>query len=168
MPSHSNLYARRGTEFHSWLERHLGTPQLLSDDEIEWEIELQDHELKELKAAWLASAWADRRPIEIELPFEIVLGGTLLRGRIDAVYETERGVEVVDWKTGRSKSGDELATAAMQLAAYRLAVAKMMKRPLTEISAAFHYVKENETIRPSDLFDESAIIELLPRSDDDR
>ena len=166
MPSHSNQYARRGTEFHSWLEHHLGTPQLLSDDEIEWEVQLEDLELKELKEAWLASTWADQRPQEIELPFEIVINGTLLRGRIDAVYETESGLEVVDWKTGRSKSGDELATAATQLAAYRLALAKIMKRPLNEISAAFHYVKENETIRPSDLLDENAIIGLLPRSDD--
>lgn len=168
MPSHSHRYARRGTEFHSWVERHLGRPQLLGDDEIEWELHLADDELEKLKSAWLASEWAKRRPLEIELPFEIVLNGTLLRGRIDALYEREGGLEVVDWKTGSAKSGEELSKAATQLAAYRLAISKMMDRPLAEISAAFHYVKENATVRPSDLLDESEIIGLLPRWGDDR
>ena len=168
MPSHSNRYARRGTEFHSWVERHLGRPQLLGDDEIDWEFQLADEELENLKTAWLASEWAKRRPLEIELPFEIVLNGTLLRGRVDALYEREGGLEVVDWKTGGVKSGEELSKAATQLAAYRLAVSKMMNRSLAEISAAFHYVKENVTVRPSDLLDESEIIGLLPRWGDDR
>ena len=167
MPSHTNLYARRGTEFHGWVERHLGKPQLLGEDELEWESALSDIELKELKNAWQTSDWAMRRPIEIELPFEIIIEGTLLRGRIDAVYETSSGIEVVDWKTGKVKDGEDLESASIQLAAYRIAVSKIMDRPLETISAAFHYVKENVTIRPADLLDEAGIIRLLPRWGDD-
>ncbi len=167
MPSHTNLYARRGTEFHGWVERHLGKPQLLGDDELEWDDSLTDIELKELKDAWLASDWAGRVPLEIELPFEIVIEGTLLRGRIDAVYEGPSGIEVVDWKTGKVKDGEELESASIQLAAYRIAVSKVMNRPLDAISAAFHYVKENTTIRPVDMLDEAGIIQLLPRWVDD-
>jgi DNA helicase-2/ATP-dependent DNA helicase PcrA len=149
------------------VERHLGKPQLLAEDELEWESLLSDNELKELKDAWLASDWSQKRPVEIELPFEIIIEGTLLRGRVDAVYESANGIEVVDWKTGIVKSGDDLESASIQLAAYRIAVSKVMNRPLETISAAFHYVKENVTIRPADLLDEAGIIRLLPKWVDD-
>lgn len=101
----------------------------------------------------------------------MVIDGTLLRGRIDAIYQdvsdSER-IEVVDWKTGKAKSGADLEEAAIQLAAYRLAVAKVFGKPLSAISAAFHYVKDDATVRPADLLDEAGIIRLLPRWDDDR
>jgi DNA helicase-2/ATP-dependent DNA helicase PcrA len=171
MPSHANLYARRGTEFHGWVERHLNRPQLWGEDDWEWEERLSDGELKALKEAWLASKWAQRKPLEVEFPFEVVIDGTLLRGRIDAIYQdvsdSER-IEVVDWKTGKAKSGAELEEAAIQLAAYRLAVAKVFGKPLIAISAAFHYVTDDATVRPADLLDEAGIIRLLPRWDDDR
>jgi DNA helicase-2/ATP-dependent DNA helicase PcrA len=171
MPSHTNLFARRGTEFHAWVERYLNKPQLWSEDEWEWEEVLTDDELKGLKDAWLASNWSGREPIEVEFPFEVVIDGTLLRGRIDAIYPDHQGsnrIEVVDWKTGRVKGGDDLAEAATQLAAYRLAAAKLFDRPIESITAAFHYVKENETVRPADLLDEESIIRLLPKWGDDR
>ena len=170
MPSHANRYARRGTEFHGWVERHLNKPQLWGEDEWEWEESLSDGELKALKEAWLASKWAVRKPLDVEFPFEVVIDGTLLRGRIDAIYqdlENRDHIEVVDWKTGKAKSGEDLAEAAIQLAAYRLAVAKVFEKPLNAISAAFHYVKDDETVRPADLLDEEGIIRLLPRWDDD-
>ncbi|MGA1705694.1 MAG: ATP-dependent helicase [Candidatus Nanopelagicaceae bacterium] len=171
MPSHTNLFARRGTEFHAWVERYLNRPQIWAEDEWEWDEALSDTQLKELKDAWLSSEWASRTPLEVEFPFEVVIDGTLLRGRIDAIYQDPRDIErieVVDWKTGRVKSGDDLSSAATQLAAYRLAVAKLFSKPLESISAAFHYVEANETIRPADLLDEKRIIQLLPRWGDDR
>ena len=33
-----------------------------------------------------ASAWAARTPVDVEVPFEMVIGGTIVRGRIDAVF----------------------------------------------------------------------------------
>lgn len=170
MPSHTNLYARRGTEFHSWVERHLNRPQLWGEDELDWEYSLTDDALQSLKNAWLASEWAQREPLEIELPFEVVIDGTLLRGRIDALYRDPNDparIEVVDWKTGRVKEGEDLTAVALQLAAYRIAIARIFNRPLESISAAFHYVAENETVRPADLLDEAGIIRLLPRWDGD-
>ena len=170
MPSHTNLYARRGTEFHAWVERYLNKPQLWAEDEWEFDETLTDAELKAFKEAWLLSEWSKREPIEVEFPFEVVIDGTLLRGRIDAIYadrDDPTRIEVVDWKTGKAKRGDDLSAAATQLAAYRLAVARLFARPIESISAAFHYVKENETIRPADLLDEAGINRLLPRWDDD-
>ena len=69
--------------------------------------------------------------------------------------------EVVDWKTGKSKQGKDLENAAIQLAAYRLAYARMNNLPLERVSAAFYYIGDNTTIRPIDLLDEQALTNLV-------
>jgi DNA helicase-2/ATP-dependent DNA helicase PcrA len=51
--------------------------------------------------------------------------------------------------------------AALQLAMYRLAFAKLNNLELANISAAFHYVAQNETIRPADLMNETELIEII-------
>jgi len=167
MPSYSNQYARRGSAFHSWVERYLKRPQLLSDDEIELEGAITDEELKEFKSAWLQSEWAKRPVFDVEVPFEIVLSNTLIRGRIDAVYQSETGYEIVDWKTGSPKEGSDLELATLQLAAYRLAFSKLRNVPLTSVSALFHYLPSNQSIRGVNFLTEQEIIELLPKLEDD-
>jgi len=132
MPNHIDKFARRGTAFHLWIEAQYKDP-----------------------------AKRDPAPGGIEVPFETVLGGILLRGRIDAVYEKDGHYEVVDWKTGKTKSGDDLAAAAIQLAMYRLAYSKLFGIKLENISAAFHYVGSNETVRPADLLDENQLISIV-------
>jgi len=57
----------------------------------------------------------------LEAPFELRVGGGILAGRIDAVYEPEPGTwEVVDFKSGR-RSDDP--SRRVQLEAYAVAVA---------------------------------------------
>ena len=48
-------------------------------------------------------------PTEVELPFDMVVDGLLLRGRCDAVFtDAPDGlVDVVDWKTGPPRTGAE-------------------------------------------------------------
>ncbi len=46
--------------------------------------------IAELKTAFLASPWAGRRPRAVERPFVLSAGGTTVRGRVDAVYDTRR------------------------------------------------------------------------------
>jgi DNA helicase-2/ATP-dependent DNA helicase PcrA len=57
----------------------------------------------------------------IELPFALRRGQTIIRGRIDAVYETDDGgLEIVDFKTGGRFSAtddDQLDLYAHALAA---------------------------------------------------
>jgi DNA helicase-2/ATP-dependent DNA helicase PcrA len=77
---------------------------------------------------------------------------------IDAVYATPAGFEVVDWKTGSRQLGQ---SAAVQLAMYRLAWAKLSGVDISTVSAAFHYVPTSVTDRPSDLLDERALIALI-------
>ena len=56
---------------------------------------------------------------------------------------------MVDWKTGRRPNGKKAeAAASVQLAAYRLAWSHLAAVPLGHVSAAFHYVRLNETVRP--------------------
>ncbi|MFM8869648.1 MAG: ATP-dependent helicase [Candidatus Nanopelagicus sp.] len=168
MPNHIDKYARRGTEFHLWLENHFKQPSLISmDDLFNQGLMTQSDEdapLDQLQKAWLASKWADRQPVAVEVGFETMIDTTLIRGRIDAVYQiSDQQYEVVDWKTGKVKSGEDLASAAIQLAMYRLAYAKLKNIPIENISAAFHYVIDNQTVRPADILGERELIELVSK-----
>ena len=126
--------------------------------------QFEDAPIQELQKAWLASDWANKEPIGVEVGFESVIADTVIRGRIDAVYETSPGkFEVVDWKTGKVKSGEDLSIAAVQLAMYRLAFAKLNKIDLANVSAAFHYVAQNETVRPADIMSEAELIEIITK-----
>ncbi len=167
--------ARRGTAFHAWLEERFGAARLLDLDELPGSGDASaapDAALGALQEAFLASAWADRQPVEVEVPFETPLGPLTLRGRIDAVFATaDGGFEVVDWKTGPPPSGAELAAAAVQLAAYRLGWSRLTGVPVERVSAGFHHVAAGVTVRPVDLLDEAGLIALVsgqaPHVDDD-
>ena len=164
LPNHVDKYARRGTEFHLWVEKQFTDPQIFDEDIFDVRPpDPDDLPLKELQEKWQASIWASKSPVPggVEVPFETVIGGALIRGRIDAVYKEGDRYEVVDWKTGKAKSGDDLEIAAIQLAMYRLAYSKLYAISLDKISAAFHYVGSNETVRPADLFTEDQLISIV-------
>jgi DNA helicase-2/ATP-dependent DNA helicase PcrA len=168
MPNHIDKYARRGTEFHLWLENYFKHPALISMDELFNQNSTtnsdQDAPLDKLQEAWLASDWAKKAPIDVEVGFETMIDATLIRGRIDAVYKVDADhYEVVDWKTGKVKSGDDLQSASIQLAMYRLAYAKLKNLPIENISAAFHYVIDNQTVKPADILDEQGLINLVSK-----
>jgi DNA helicase-2/ATP-dependent DNA helicase PcrA len=165
MPGHIDQYARRGTEFHLWVEKQFTDPLLFDDSIFDLAPAPEEVPLKELQDKWRASEWGDKRPIDVEVPFETVMAGHLLRGRIDAIYQEGDTYTIVDWKTGRAKSGDDLATAAIQLAMYRLAYSKLHSIPLEKISAAFHYVGDGQTVRPADIYSEEELIKILEKYD---
>ncbi|MCW2637229.1 MAG: uvrD2 [Blastococcus sp.] len=165
MPAAPAPQARRGTAFHAWLEERFGAAKLVDLDELPGsgdELAAPDGALADLQAAFLASEWADRQPVEVEVPFETPLGPLTLRGRIDAVYADEEGrYEVIDWKTGPPPSGAELTAAAVQLAAYRLGWSRLTGVPVEQVSAGFHHVGAKETLRPVDLMDEAGLLALV-------
>jgi len=167
MPNHIDKYARRGTDFHLWLENHFKHPSLISMDDLFNQsniTEVADVPLDKLQTSWLASDWASKQPVGIEVGFETMIDATLIRGRIDAIYKiSENHYEVVDWKTGKVKSGDDLANAAIQLAMYRLAYSKLKNIPIKNVSAAFHYVADNQTVRVADILDEAQLIALITK-----
>ena len=165
MPAAPAPQARRGTAFHAWLEERFGAAKLVDLDELPGsgdEFAAPDGALAELQQAFLASEWADRQPLEVEVPFETPLGPLTLRGRMDAVYADEDGnYEIIDWKTGPPPSGAELAAAGVQLAAYRLGWSRLTGVPVERVSAGFHHVAAKETVRPVDLLDEGGLLALV-------
>ncbi len=164
MPRGQDQYSRRGTAFHLWVEREFnGAATLFSDEYLDYLDPLEDDsKLEDLKKAWLSSEFANRTPVGVEVPFETTIAGVLIRGRIDAVYATSTGFEVVDWKTGSKKLGE---SAAVALAMYRLAWAKLSGVDISTVSAAFHYVPTCVTDRLADLLDEDMLITLIQSVD---
>jgi len=145
MPRAMDEYSHRGTAFHLWIENHFNAKTLFDDEDFDLLTPLEeDQKLEDLKAKWLTSEWASMQPHAVEVPFETVIAGILVRGRIDAVYKTETGFEVVDWKTGSTVLSE---SSAVQLAVYRLAWAKLQGIPVEKVSAAFHYVPTDVTDR---------------------
>ncbi len=165
MPNRPDPQARRGTAFHAWLEQRYGGGRLIDIDELPGaadEDAAPDDALVVLQERFLASEWADRTPIEVEVPFATIVGGVLVRGRMDAVFGGPGGCfDVVDWKTGRRPDGPAAAAAAVQLAAYRLAWAELADVPVERVRAAFHYVREGVTVRPADLLDADGLAALV-------
>ncbi|GAA1790403.1 ATP-dependent DNA helicase [Luedemannella flava] len=165
LPEAPDVYARRGTAFHLWLEQRFGGAPLLDLDELPGYGDLDpapDEHLLALQEAFLASDWADRVPARVEVPFATVVAGVVVRGRMDAVFaEPDGGYTVVDWKTGKEPVGAAADAAAVQLAAYRLAWAELIGVPLAQVGAAFHYVASGVTVRPVDLLDEAGLTALV-------
>ena len=159
MPRARDEYSSRGTAFHLWVEHHLKGSSIFDDEEFDLLQPIEeDRSLEELKNTWLQSEWANKPVYDVEVPFETVIAGTLVRGRIDAIYKTDSGFEVIDWKTG-SKQLDE--DSAIQLAIYRLAWAKLAGVPVDTVTAAFHYVPTGVTDRRDGLLSEAELNTLL-------
>ena len=168
VPHRPAPWARRGTDFHRWLEQRWQAQTLLDLDELPGAADetADDAEFDALREAFLASPWAGRTPTEVEVPFEMAVpGARVVRGRMDAVFGSEAdGWFVIDWKTGRRPTGPDADSAAVQLAAYRLAWARLCGIPDAEVHrvrAAFHYVRSNETVEPAALLDADGLRRLL-------
>ncbi|MGC4755342.1 ATP-dependent helicase [Micromonospora trifolii] len=171
VPAEPNPYARRGTAFHAWLEQRFGADRLLDLDELPGAADADaapDEALVELQERFLASEWADRSPVEVEVPFATVIAGVVVRGRMDAVFARPGGrFDVVDWKTGAQPTGPAADVAAVQLAVYRLAWAELAGVPVDRVGAAFHYVRHGVTVRPADLLDVTGLTAMIAQLPED-
>jgi DNA helicase-2/ATP-dependent DNA helicase PcrA len=111
--------------------------------------------------AFRVGPYGETTPYEIEAPFALAIGGRVVRGRIDAVYQVvrpdgSRGYDVIDWKTSRSESANPL-----QLAIYRVAWSELQGIPLDHVTVAFDYVRTADIIRPHALPGKQELITLL-------
>jgi DNA helicase-2/ATP-dependent DNA helicase PcrA len=147
MPRRPSRAARFGTRFHAWVEQRFGQQHMLDPDDLPGRADVgieDDADLLAAIAAFEAGPFADRVPHATEAPFALVIGGQVVRGRIDAVYaEDDGGWLVVDWKTGAAANADPV-----QLAIYRCAWADLVGVPDEDVRAAFHYVRSGETVEP--------------------
>jgi DNA helicase-2/ATP-dependent DNA helicase PcrA len=166
MPRKPSSAADRGTTFHSWVEIFYGRRTLIDtealagamDDEIYSDIELQN-----LKSAFEVGPFVDRNPVSLELPFALVLGGRTLRGRMDALFAgtlddptaSDRWL-VVDWKTGKPGSANDL-----QLSIYRQAAALTLGVNPDQVQAVFYYVADQVVSTPETLLSLEELEELI-------
>ncbi len=169
MPRPPAPAARSGTRFHAWVEAHYDRHRqdlLVDPDELEGRADagLDEREdatdLTGLVEQFLAGPFAERRPVAVEPAFALVLGGQVVRGRIDAVFEDAGpdlpGFLVVDWKTNRAHTADPL-----QLAVYRLAWAELAGVPVEQVRAGFYYVRDRQLELHDELPDREALERML-------
>ena len=159
MPQAPSPAARRGIAFHAWVESRYGQQSLIDPDDLPGASDadiMSDEQLQELKAAFERSAFAGRVPVAVEEPFTLVVGGRVVRGRIDAVFEQNGRFDVIDWKTGSATSADPY-----QLALYCVAWSQLRGVPLSDIDAGFLMVATGEVVRPTDVPDLQALAEQL-------
>lgn len=167
LPVRPDPHALRGTAFHEWIQRFYGADRLFDLADLPGAADsdhgAQDDEcLEQLQQAFLDSPWAQRTPIAVEVPFELVLGETIVRGRIDAVFtESDGGATVVDWKTGGQPDGEGAQAAAVQLGVYRLAWAALSGTPEAMVRTAFHYVRSGVTVYPEPVPDRAELTALV-------
>jgi DNA helicase-2/ATP-dependent DNA helicase PcrA len=155
LPARPDPYALLGTAFHDWVQRFFRAERLFDLEDlpgaVDGELRRADADrLADLQAAFVVSPWSARTPIDVEVPFDMMIGNTVVRGRIDAVFaDSDGGFTVVDWKTGDPPATEEaLQENAIQLAVYRLAWAETHGAPVASVRAAFHYVRSGRTVNP--------------------
>ena len=165
LPARPDPHALLGNAFHGWVQQYYGAEWLfdLGDLPGAADSDVGDtRELAALQAAFVESRWAARTPVAVEVPFEMPIGDTVVRGRIDAVFaDPDGGATVVDWKTGEPPRGAEaMRQAAVQLAVYRMAWAALSGVPESSVRIAFYYVRTGTTVAPDELPDPAELAGL--------
>ncbi|MEV7972579.1 ATP-dependent DNA helicase [Cellulomonas sp. NPDC089187] len=168
VPQRPSPQARRGTRFHAWVEGFYGETALVDLEDLpgadDDSVPVDADELT-LRENFLATEWASLRPVAVEADVETVIGGYVLRSRIDAVFPDPQrpgAVVVVDWKTGAPpRDPESAAVRELQLAVYRLAWSRWTGTPLDQVSAAFCYVGAGVTVRPERLLAAEDIERML-------
>lgn len=143
LPRRPSSAARRGVEIHRRIELH-NRGEVPLDDFREDAYDIGPSETESAGTrpfeAFLESRFATTAPLLIEAPFDLLIGSSTIRGRIDAVYSPEPGHwEIVDFKSGKPP---KLSATAVQLEAYALAAAEVpftLQRPGT-IDVTFAYL----------------------------
>lgn len=171
LPARPDQHALLGNAFHDWVQRFYGAEQLFDLGDLPGAADAgiaqgDDQALAVLQAAFLASPWAARTPVAVEVPFEMAIGATVVRGRIDAVFaDSDGGATVVDWKTGEPPCRpDATWQAGVQLGVYRLAWAALRGCPESLVRTAFHYVRTGVTIAPDALLKPDELARLVAKS----
>jgi DNA helicase-2/ATP-dependent DNA helicase PcrA len=161
MPQAPAPAARRGTSLHTWIESRFGQQTLFDPDDLPGAADADigtDEALEALKAAFEAGPFSRLAPVAIEEPFALLLGGRVINGRIDAVFEQGGRFDVVDWKTGSARN-----LHSMQLAIYRVAWAQLRGVPVEHVTAGFAMIASGEMLRPDTTDDVTQLLALGAR-----
>ena len=153
LPSLYSKSAQLGTSFHANLEQ-----AFLAGSELD--LSSWSEEEVKLGISFAGSRFAKMEPVLVEQPIEFALAGSVIVCKLDAVYQQGDEYEIVDWKSGKMPTGEDLADKAIQLALYRSALARHLDVPIERISASFFYAESAQELRP-ELPPESEIAERL-------
>lgn len=167
MPQKPYKQTRNGTLFHAWVEARFGASHLTEGlDSVDNQNEsLAQESIQELKANFESSRWANLEPLEIEREIQVTIGGNTFICKLDAVFATADGVEIVDWKTGKKpKDSEDESLKALQLALYRLAYSRFSGVPVEKIEASFYFVADDSEVKPTRLLTEAELIELWKKT----
>jgi DNA helicase-2/ATP-dependent DNA helicase PcrA len=164
MPEQPYKQTMAGTLFHSWVEQRFGV--LANSDELDAvelinEDEATTKTVEELREIFEKSRFANMKPHSIESEIQVTIKGNTFICKLDAVFQTETGYEIVDWKTGKPPVGDkEIAERALQLALYRMAFSKLHNVDPATIEVCLYYVADDLEIKPEQVPSERDLIEL--------
>lgn len=140
LPRRAYGAARVGTEVHRWIEERAGRQLALIEPDLDRVVSIEPGVVARLKSSFLQSVWAGLDPVRVEAPFSLVRGHHLIRGRVDAVYERDGRLELVDFKTGRGASpGDP--SAFVQLDIYGLAAVDAWRADPERIRTTYCYLR---------------------------
>lgn len=164
MPEQPYKQTMAGTLFHTWVEQRFGV--LSNSDEIDAvEVAAEDEAttktLEELRAMFEGSRFSTMKPFSIESEIQVTIKGNTFICKLDAVFQTETGYEIVDWKTGKPPVGEkEIAERALQLALYRMAFARLHRVDPARIEVCLYYVADDLEIKPEIVPSEQELIAL--------
>jgi DNA helicase-2/ATP-dependent DNA helicase PcrA len=140
LPRSASGAARVGTEVHRWIEDRAGRQLALIEPDLEPAAHMEPGVVARLKRSFLQTVWAHLDPVRVEAPFTVVAGRHLIRGRIDAVYDRDGRLELVDFKTGRGpEPGDP--SAFVQLDIYGLAAVDAWRADPDGIRTTYCYLR---------------------------
>ncbi|WP_309068401.1 ATP-dependent DNA helicase [Microbacterium sp.] len=183
MPERPYTQTRIGTLFHQWVEQRSGIAgagsstddALWESDEELWgediapdtEVSAEDEvALARLRDIFLRSEWAPLRPIEVETEIDFAMPGAdgepdhIVICKLDAVYERNGRIEIVDWKTGKApRTAAEKEQRMLQLALYRVAYHRRHGMPLDRIDVALFYVGDDLVIRDDRIYSEAELVQ---------
>jgi DNA helicase-2/ATP-dependent DNA helicase PcrA len=159
IPQESTINQRFGIALHTVLERFHKSPdagreQLFELFESSWrrggfgdsddELQFRERGIEALERYWENTRDEDGEPVWFERSFSFQLGPHVIRGRVDRVDRRPDGsYEVIDYKTGRSKTAAELQSD-VQLSIYQMGARESWG---VETSAhSYYYVMTAEKI----------------------
>jgi DNA helicase II / ATP-dependent DNA helicase PcrA len=159
IPQEPTIHQRFGIALHTVLERFhkapgAGREELLDLFETAWrrggfgdsddELQFRERGVEALERYWESVRDQEGEAVWFERSFSFTLGPHVIRGRVDRVDRRPDGsYEVIDYKTGRSKTADELRRD-IQLSIYQMGAREAWG---VETSAhSYYYVMSAEKV----------------------
>ena len=107
---------------------------------------------------FMESKFSSRPAKFVEQPVQFVLGDLVVVCKLDAVFELQGTLEIVDWKTGASTQIEKMR---VQLSLYRLALHKLLGVELASISAGLFFASSGDYLQSEVLLSESELTEMV-------